>query len=219
MSSDSGPNPDPQRPPNSLEEAFETASQAAHAAVEAATQLLGEGVSPIAESPLFNFAARIPGFGWMMAAVGQVNVGKIEAEVAQLQADHPLESLEELSDRIIKSAAITAGGIGLVTNLVPPLALTLLAVDLLAVAMLQSEMIFRIAAVYGFSLKERERRGEVLAIFGVSLATSSAVKAGLSAAELLPGIGAAIGVTGNAALIYTLGNAARQFYQRKQRKP
>lgn len=219
MSSDPSPNPDPQRPPNSLEEAFETASQAAHAAVEAATQLLGEGVSPIAESPLFNFAARIPGFSWIMAAVGQVNVGKIEAEVAQLRADHPLETLEELSDRIIKSAAITAGGIGLVTNLVPPLALTLLAVDLLAVAMLQSEMIFRIAAVYGFSLQARERRGEVLTIFGVSLATSSAVKAGLSAAELLPGVGAAIGVTGNAALIYTLGNAARQFYQRKQRKP
>ncbi len=214
----SDPNPDPNRPPSNLDEVWEAATQAAHDAVKEATKLLGEGISPIADSPLFNMAARVPGFSWIMAAVGKVNVGKIEDEVARLRADHPLETVEELSDRIIKSAAITAGGIGLMTNLVPPLALALLAVDLLAVAMLQSEMIFRIAAIHGFPLQNRERRGEVLTIFGLSLATSSAAKAALSAAELLPVVGAAVGVTGNAALIYTLGNAARQFYQRKQGK-
>ena len=56
----------------------------------------------------------------------------------------------------------------------------------------------------------------MLSIFGLSLAGTSALKAGLSAAELVPVVGAAIGVTGNAGLIYVLGNGARQFYAGKQ---
>ncbi len=210
------PNPqDPSQAENFLNDAVEATTQAAQRLVQEATEILGEGVSPIADSPLFNLAARIPGMGWILAAVGKVNVAKIEAEIARLKAEHPLDTPEELSDRIIKSAAITAGGIGLITNVMPPLALALFAVDLLAVAMLQAEMIFRIAAIHGFSLQDPARRGEVLTVFTTSLAASSAVKVGLSTVELLPIVGTAVGVTGNAALIYTLGNAARQFYARK----
>lgn len=217
------PNPqDPNAQPSNRAETFindaaEATAQAAQRLVQEATEILGEGVSPIADSPLFNVAARIPGLSWILAAVGKVNVVKIEAEVAQLRLEHPLETVEELSDRIIKSAAITAGGIGLLTNVMPPLALALFAVDLLAVAMLQAEMVFRIAAIYGFSLQDPARRGEVLTVFTTSLAASSAVKVGLSTVELLPIVGTAVGATGNAALIYTLGNGARQFYARKQR--
>lgn len=205
--------PDPNRPP-SLDNLFDVAGQAAHDLVQEATQVLGEGVEPIANSPAIGWIARIPGLSWILAALGKVNTAKIEAEVAKLRADHPLETAAELSDRVIKSAAITAGGIGAITNIIPPLALTLFAVDLLAVAMLQSEMIFRIAAIYGFPLRNAERRGEALTIFGLSIAASSAAKAGLSAVELLPVVGTAVGATGNAALIYTLGNGARQFYER-----
>lgn len=92
----------------------------------------------------------------------------------------------------------------------------LLAADIVAVATLQSEMIYRIAALHGFDLHDPQRRGEVLSLFAIALAATSALKAGLSAAELIPILGAAIGITGNAGLIYTLGNGARQFYGQKR---
>ena len=191
-------------------------SQATQAFLEEATRTLGEGVEPIAQSRLFELAARVPGLGWILAAMGRVNREKIQAEVARLRAEHPGETVDELCDRVINSAAIYAGGIGLVTNIIPPVALMLMAVDLVAVATVQAEMVYRVAALYGFDLRDTARRGEVLSIFGVSLAATSALKVGLSAAELVPVVGAAIGVTGNAGLIYMLGNGARQFYASKQ---
>ena len=198
-------------------QADEELSQATQEFLEEATRTLGAGVEPIANSRLLDLAARIPGFSWILAAVGRVDTQKIQGEVARLRQEHPNETVEELCDRVISSAAIYAGGIGLVTNIIPPVALMLLAVDLVAVATLQAEMVYRIAALHGFDLTEQSRRGEVLSIFGLSLAGTSMLKAGLSAAELVPVIGAAIGVTGNAGLIYTLGNGARQFYAAKQR--
>jgi len=191
-------------------------SQATQEFLEEATRTLGEGVEPIANSRLLDLAARVPGFSWILAAVGRVDTHKIHGEVAQLRSDHPEETVDQLCDRVINSAAVYAGGIGLVTNIIPPIALMLLAVDLVAVATLQAEMVYRIAALYGFDLTEPSRRGEVLSIFGLSLAAASALKAGLSAAELLPVIGAAIGITGNAGLLYGLGNGARQYYASKQ---
>jgi len=194
----------------------EEVSKATQEFLEEATRTLGEGVEPIANSRLLDLAARVPGLSWILAAVGRVDTNKIQAEVAQLRSEHPEETVDELCDRIINSAAVYAGGIGLVTNIIPPIALMLLAVDLVAVATLQAEMVYRIAALYGFDLTESSRRGEVLSSFGLSLAAASALKAGLSAAELLPVIGAAIGITSNAGLIYGLGNGARQYYASKQ---
>lgn len=191
-------------------------SQATQEFLEEATRTLGKGVEPIANSRLLDLAARVPGFSWILAAVGRVDTTKIQAQVARLRSEHPQESVDELCDRVINSAAIYAGGIGLVTNIIPPIALMLMAVDLVAVATLQAEMVYRIAALHGFDLTEQNRRGEVLSIFGLSLAGTGALKAGLSAAELVPVVGAAIGVMGNAGLIYTLGNGARQFYASKQ---
>jgi uncharacterized protein (DUF697 family) len=190
-------------------------SRATQEFLEEATHNIGQGVEPIANSRLLDLAARVPGFSWILAAVGRVDTNKIQAEVAKLRADHPDETVEQLCDRVISSAAIVAGGMGFVTNLIPPLALMLFAVDLVAVATLQAEMIYRVAALYGFNLTEPTRRGEVLSIFGLSLAAASALKAGLSAAELIPLVGTAIGVTSNAGLLYILGKGARQFYQQK----
>lgn len=110
-----------------------------------------------------------------------------------------------------------AAGIGLVTNFVPPLALLLFAVDLGAIAALQAEMIYRIAAIYGFPPHEPTRRGEVLTIWGLSIGGSGMVKTGLSLVELLPGIGTVVGITSDAALLSGLGYLASQFYQTKQK--
>jgi uncharacterized protein (DUF697 family) len=151
-----------------------------------------------------------------MAALGQVDVEKAQDEVEKLRQEYPLETPEQLAHRIMVDTSLKAGGIGLLTNFVPPLALTLFAVDLAAVTALQAEMVYRIAAAYGFPLKDPARRGEVLAIFGLSVGGSGALKVGLSFVELLPVIGAVVGASSNAAVLYSLGHVACRFYEAKR---
>jgi uncharacterized protein (DUF697 family) len=211
-------------PPDPFHEAtaaaFKTAQAVAdklHLVVEQGTETIGAVVTPIAENPLIQFATKVPGISWLMAALGQVNVDKVQHDVEQLRLEHPLETADQLAQRVIVEATWKAAGIGLATNFIPPLALVLFAIDLGAIAALQAEMIYRIAAIYGFSPKEPTRRGEVLAIWGLSMGGSGALKTGLSFVELLPGIGAAVGITSDAALLSGLGYLAFRFYQNKQR--
>lgn len=196
--------------------AIQATPEAIRATIEQGTERLGQMVTPIAEHPLTRYATKIPGIQWLMAALGQVDVEQAEREVAALRQQYPLETSEQLAHRVIVDTAIKAGGIGLLTNFIPPLALTLLAVDLAAMTALQAEMIYRIAAIYGFSVHEPARRGEVLAIFGLSSGSSNVIKSGLSVVELIPIVGTVVGTTSNAALLYSLGHIACYFYEAKK---
>jgi uncharacterized protein (DUF697 family) len=151
-----------------------------------------------------------------MAALGQVNSEKVEREVAELRQNYPLETSAQLSQRVITDIAFKAAGAGLITNIVPPFAVSLLALDIAAVTALQAEMVYRIAAIYGFSLHDPTRRGEVLALWGLSMGGSGVLKTGLSLVEIIPIVGAGVGVVSNAALLYSLGQVAIQFYEAKQ---
>lgn len=184
--------------------------------VEQGTETVGKAVTPIAENPLVKYATKVPGINVLLAALGQVDEERVQSEVEKLRQEHPLETADQLAHRIIVDTALKAGGIGLLTNFIPPLALSLLAVDLAAVTALQAEMIYRIAAAYGFSLRDSTRRGEVLAIFGLSVGGSGVLKSGLSFVEILPVIGAVVGASSNAALIYSLGYVACRFYEAKK---
>lgn len=188
---------------------------AVHEVVERGTETVGRIVTPFAEHPVTQFATRVPGLNWFMAALGQVNVEKVEQDVAELRLKYPTESTAELAQRIIADTAFKAAGAGLVTNIVPPLAITLLAIDIAAVTALQAAMVYRIAAVYGFSVTDPTRRGEVLALWGLSMGGSGALKTGLSLVEAIPFIGAGVGVASNAALLYSLGHVTQQFYETK----
>ena len=193
-----------------------TVGPAAQRFVEHGTETIGEFVTPFAENPLIKYATKVPGINWFLAALGQVDIDKAENEVDKLRQEYPLETPEQLAHRIMVDTSLKAGGVGLLTNFVPPLALTLFAVDIAAVTALQAEMIYRIAAVYGFSLKKPARRGEVLAIFGLSMGGSGVLKGGLSFVELIPVIGAVVGASSNATLIYSLGYIACRFYEAKR---
>ncbi|MDX2216477.1 MAG: hypothetical protein SFY66_24645 [Oculatellaceae cyanobacterium bins.114] len=197
--------------------AAKTSGPATHRWVEQTTETVGKVVSPIVDNPLVKFVSKLPFINWLMTALGEVDTQQVHKEVSQLRQQYPADSNDQLAHRIIVDTAMKAGGIGLATNLIPPLALSLLAIDLAAVSKLQAEMLYRVAAVYGFSLADPTRRGEVLTIFGLSLGGSRVLKAGLSFVEIIPGAGAFLGASSNAALIYSLGYAANQFYQNKTR--
>ncbi len=205
---------------DSVKEAIATATHIATSTavqfVEQGTETVGNIVTPIAEHPLVKFAARVPGINLLLAALGQVDVEKAQRQVDELRQEYPLETPVQLAHRIIVDTALKAGGIGLVTNFLPPLALALFGVELAAVTALQAEMVYRIAAAYGFSLQDPTRRGEVLAVFGLSLGGSGLLKVGLGFVELLPGLGAAVGASSDTALIYSLGSVTSQFYEAKR---
>lgn len=196
--------------------AGDTAGPALQELLERGTETVGRVVAPIAESPLVQLATKVPGVSWVMAALGQVNVERVEQEVAELRQRYPLDTPTDLTQRVIADTALKAAGAGLITNIVPPLAITLLALDIAAVTALQAEMVYRIAAIYGFSLHEPTRRGEVLALWGLSTGGSGALKTGLSLFEAIPLIGTGVGVASNAILIYSLGQVAYHFYEAKQ---
>lgn len=195
----------------------ETFGTALYQFVEQGTETVGNVVTPIVTSPFIKFATKVPGASWLMAALGQVNVDAVQQEVETLRRTYPLDSDAALAQRVIANTAWKAAGIGLATNFVPPLALLLLAVDLGAIAALQAEMLYRIAAIYGFSPIDPTRRGEVLTLWGLSTGGSEAVKMGLTVVELVPVVGAAVGSAGNAAILYTLGHVACSFYEAKRR--
>lgn len=196
----------------------EAAAESAHVAVEQATENVGNTLHPIAENPAIGYVAKVPGLGWLTSALGKVDQEKVQVDVAKLKAKHPDEAPEDLAHRIIVDTTIKAGGIGLATNIIPPIALGLFAVDLAAIAALQSEMLYRIAAVYDFKPTDPARKGEALTIFALSLGTSTAVKTGLSVVELIPLVGAAVGASSNAGILYSFGIAASEFYKRKRAK-
>ncbi|MGB3292104.1 MAG: hypothetical protein WBB01_03810 [Phormidesmis sp.] len=196
----------------------EAATDSAHTVVEQTTESVGNALHPITENPAVDYVAKVPGMSWLTSALGRVDKEKAEAEVAKLKAKYPHESSEDLAHRIIVDTSIKAGGVGLATNIIPPVALGLFAVDLAAVAALQSEMLYRIAAAYDFDVDDPARKGEALAIFGLSVGASSAVKGGLSFVELVPLVGAAVGASSNAGILYSFGIAASQFYKRKRSK-
>jgi uncharacterized protein (DUF697 family) len=184
--------------------------------VEQGTETIGNIVTPIAENPLVKYATKLPGISWLMAALGQVNAETVEKDVTALQQQYPLETPQQLAQRVVADSAFRAARIGLFTNILPPFALMLFAVDIAAVTALQAKMVYRIAAIYGFSLGEPTRRGEVLALWGLSMGGSSVLKAGLSVVEVIPLLGAAVGIASNAALLQSLGYVAIQFYEKKQ---
>jgi uncharacterized protein (DUF697 family) len=142
----------------------------------------------------------------------------VNQDVQKLRQQYPQKTRSELSQKLIQEATLKAAGIGLVTNILPPVAAVLFAVDIAAVSSLQAEMIFRIAAIYDLPLQDAARRGEVLTIYGLSFGGTSLIKTGLSVTELIPGVGAAIGASSDAALLFTLGQAVTRFYETKFRR-
>lgn len=187
--------------------------------LEPVTTTVGSVVGPIVSSPFIQYATAIPGMRVLLAALGQVNVVEVRSQVDELRQQYPQESKRTLAQRVMAETALKAAGVGLATNFVPPVAFALTLVDIGAVAALQANMIYRIATIYGYSPTDNDRRGEVLAIWLLSSTTGGMVKSGLSIVELIPGLGAVLGIATDASLIYSVGYFACRYYETKRSAP
>ncbi len=201
-----------------FEEVSDRLTDAAYSSLEGATQTIGNTLHPIASHATVQTIAGLPWLSWLLLWLGQVDRAKAKADVEALQRQYPAETEEAIAQRIIDNTALEAGRVGLLTNILPPVALALFAVDLAAMTKLQAEMVYRVAGAYGFDLSDPVRRGEVIAMYGLSLGTGTPIKTGLSFVELVPVVGAFVGASSNAILLYLLGSAARQFYEAKRER-
>jgi uncharacterized protein (DUF697 family) len=186
-----------------------------HDLLEQATQRSGEAVTFVGDSPLIRKLGHALKLDWLVDMTNRVDVVKAAEAVRKLQAEYPTESPGEIAHRLMVEKAVYAGGVGLASSLVPGEAIALLAVDLATTTALQTEMLYQIAAAYGLDLQDPARKGEILAIFAMSLGGSRAIKAGLAFVKSVPLAGAVIGASANATMLYTLGYAACRFYEAK----
>ncbi|WP_373534781.1 hypothetical protein [Microcoleus sp.] len=196
----------------------EAAAKQTYRLIGHATQGTGQVVTFVGNLPFVRQVAGVFRVDWLVGVTSRVDLAKAEAEVKQLQQQYPKENSSEIAHRIMVQKAIQAGGVGLASSLLPGVAAALLAIDLVATTAIQTEMVYEIAAAYGMDLQDPGRKGEVLAIFGLALGGSNAMKAGLGFLRNVPLAGAMIGASTNATMLYALGYAAREFYEAKLRE-
>ena len=223
-----------QKPPSPLDDvtksiieivriAFEAGQEAAdrtHDLLSQVTKGAGETIDNVGSNWFVRRLTRFLNLDWLLGATDSVDVAKAQSVAQKLKQKYPQESPSQLAHRIMVEKATQAGGIGFATSFLPGIAIALLAVDLAATTRLQAEMIYQIAAVYGLDLKDPERRGEVLGIFGLGLGGSRLLKAvGLGLLRNVPFAGATIGASSDAAMLYSLGYAACRFYETKLKSP
>jgi uncharacterized protein (DUF697 family) len=201
----------------------EAAAKQTYQWIEQSTQGAGRAVTFIGNIPLLRnpFVRKVAGalkLDWLVGMTDRVELSKAQEEVKQLQQKYPNESPSQIAHRIMVSKATYASGVGFVSSILPGVATALLAIDLAATTALQTEMIYQIAGAYGLDLQDPARKGEVLAIFGLALGGSNALKAGLGFMRNVPLAGAAIAAGTNATMLYSLGYAACRFYEAKLRE-
>lgn len=194
----------------------ESSAKQVYTWLEQTTQGTGQVVSAAGNNSVVRRLSGVLKLDWLMGISDRVDLQKAEAEVRKIQQKYPDEAPSQIAHRIMVEKAVYAGGMGLASSLIPGAALALLAVDLAATTALQTEMVYQIAAAYGLDLQDPARKGEVLAIFGLALGGSKALRAGLSFLRNVPLAGAMIGAGTNATMLYSLGYAACRFYAAKQ---
>ena len=199
---------------NTLEELTETLTIETQKVLEKTTVSTGKTLEWISSNPILKTADNIIGLDWLMTFLGKADTAKIQATVDDMRSQYPRETSNQIAHRLIVQKAIKGGRLGLLTNIIPPVAALFLGIELIATTKLQTEMVYEIAAAYGLDLNEPARRGEVMAIFGLSLGVD-VVKTGLTIVEIVPGIGAVVGASTNAAMLYVLGQTACRFYEAK----
>jgi len=148
-------------------------------------------------------------FDWLVPFIDKVDIVRAEESVRRLQKQHPNESPRAIAHRIMMQKALLVTGTGAASSFIPGM----VALDLAATTVLQAEMGYQIAGAYGLDLQDPARKGEILAIFGLALGGSYALRAGLGMMRFVPLAGAVVGASTNAVALYTVGHVASQFYE------
>ncbi|MEG4574346.1 hypothetical protein QUA56_16875 [Microcoleus sp. N3A4] len=173
----------------------------------------GSSLVFISQSPILKKLTQKFKIDWLVNAIDAVDVVNAEAQVRELQRQYPHKKPQQIAHRLMVEKALLAAGSGLVSSLVPGVALALSGMDLAAMTALSAELVYQIAAAYGMDLRSSDRKKEVVAIFGLSLGSNLAIEAGVMLVSNIPLAGAVINASASATMIYALGYGACRFYE------
>lgn len=204
----------PKTDDNFLIDMINTTASETQKLVVGATENSGRMLEAIAANSTVKTVSNVWGFNWIKTLLGEVDILAAKQNLQQLSQQYPDYSPRELAQAIMQQKTWEAGRVGFLTNLIPPLAIGLLGVELAATTKIQAQMVYEIAGAYGLDIEDSTRRGEALAIFALSLG-GDVVKTGLSLVEILPLVGPVVGASANAVIMYSLGQTACLFYEGK----
>ncbi|MEA5600657.1 EcsC family protein [Nostoc sp. UHCC 0252] len=142
-----------------------------------------------------------------------INLDKAKDEVIKLQLTYSYEQPIQIADRIIRKKAFYATATGLISGIAPGFTLV---VDLGKTMPLLVEMVYQIAVIYGYDLTVSDRKGEILAIFGLALGSDQIVQLGLGfLVKHTPIPSWVIDASTNLIMFQLIGYTASQFYEAK----
>ncbi|MEM9219121.1 MAG: hypothetical protein AAGD25_32905 [Cyanobacteria bacterium P01_F01_bin.150] len=184
--------------------------------VSHATSNAGKAVEWIHDRTHFQHLTRAIKVDWLVGIIDNVNIDSVETRIQELKQKHPTATPYQLAGRIMTKKSLLVGGSGLASSMLPGAAAAMVAFDLATTTAIQAEMGYEIAAAYGLDVQDSARKGEILAIFGLALGSSQALKTGFQyLARNIPVAGAMVGASTNAVALYAVGHAACQFYETK----
>lgn len=193
------------------------ANQQVYQLIDQAAEGTGHAVNAVGSLPFADRVAGLFRLDWLVNSGEKVNARQAEQVVEDLQQQYPNESALEIAQRIMNQKAVVAGGTGFTSSLIPGVAVALLAIDLAATTAIQAEMVYQIAAAYGFDLQETARKGELVLVLGLAMGSTNVVKTGLGIFRNIPMAGPFIGASTDIAVLYTVGYAACQYYETKRK--
>lgn len=193
------------------------ANQQVYQLIDQAAEGTGHAVNAVGSLPFADRVAGLFRLDWLVSSGEKVNARQAKQVVEDLQQQYPNESALETAQRIMNQKAVVAGGTGFTSSLIPGIAVALLAIDLAATTAIQAEMVYQIAAAYGFDLQEPARKGELVLVLGLAMGSTSVVKTGLGIFRNIPMAGPFIGASTDIAVLYTVGYAACQYYETKRK--
>ncbi len=152
-----------------------------------------------------------------------VDFEKARNEVSELHKKYPYYTRDKIANILIKETVFKVAGISYIEDLAPwdrqdeiKNAISCVAnCDLKTITQECAEMVFKIAGIYGFELKDPMRQFEALAAFGIAWLGKRAINAGIGRLEVGFFNEINIRAVSHALMIFTVGKAARVFYKAK----
>jgi DNA-directed RNA polymerase subunit alpha len=154
---------------------------------------------------------------WVNEEILSLDLSAAAASARRLKERNLGKSIRDIAHILIVHKSLQTAGVDVVRAIpyAEDILSGLIGIDLPAIAKMSAEMVYQIAAIYGFSLDAPEREAEVLTAFGVALIGEKAIDDGIRWLKYGITASAAISASVKALMIYAIGNAACIFYEAK----
>ena len=152
------------------------------------------------------------------AFIDKINIEEVEKTVDELWDKFPYEPPEKISQKLLMQQILRVSKNSAVTTVVPGKIAETVGIDYVAIALMEKEIIFQIAAAYGFDIWHPNRKKEAFAIIDRVLRSTRSGRIVVSLSQMIPLAGQFMNVGTDAFLVYVIGNTARKFYEAKSQE-